>query len=246
MKVFPVRRGQFDPGFFSPETPARPLLLDRARSTVVPTPCPGLDLEKKCPFLKDGIILSDSELQNLDQCRPEQQHRLMDSYEPILKANSGSAELGKGANGRVLLVRHRRNHRLFAMKIVSLAPNAAVAWKRVEREISFHRRLIHENVVRLHEFSREGQQVYILLDYAEKGTLLQYMRSKGGISEYDAFSVFTQVCSAVHFLHSNGIMHRDIKPENLLVAEGDVVKLCDFGCCARQGDASATRLDTEL
>eukprot|EP00826_Nyctotherus_ovalis_P043106 TRINITY_DN4509_c0_g1_i9.p1 TRINITY_DN4509_c0_g1~~TRINITY_DN4509_c0_g1_i9.p1 ORF type:complete len:367 (-),score=80.29 TRINITY_DN4509_c0_g1_i9:100-1200(-) len=45
-----------------------------------------------------------------------------------------------------------------------------------------------------------------------------------------------RACSAVHFLHSHHVVHRDIKPENLLLAHDNLLKLCDFGCAALDGD----------
>lgn len=33
----------------------------------------------------------------------------------------------------------------------------------------------------------------------------------------------------VFFLIYSKVIHRDIKPENILISQGDVVKLCDFG-----------------
>lgn len=39
-----------------------------------------------------------------------------------------------------------------------------------------------------------------------------------------------QVCDALNFLHSNGIMHRDLKPENILIDPTTLkIKLIDFG-----------------
>jgi mitogen-activated protein kinase 1/3 len=35
--------------------------------------------------------------------------------------------------------------------------------------------------------------------------------------------------SAVHYLHSCGILHRDLKPQNILVNDNCEVKICDFG-----------------
>lgn len=41
-------------------------------------------------------------------------------------------------------------------------------------------------------------------------------------------------------MHKQGLIHRDIKPENILIKEGNIVKICDFGWCV-QTDASSPR-----
>ncbi len=35
--------------------------------------------------------------------------------------------------------------------------------------------------------------------------------------------------SALFYLHSRRILHRDMKPQNILITNGGVIKLCDFG-----------------
>lgn len=42
-------------------------------------------------------------------------------------------------------------------------------------------------------------------------------------------SIYTQIFSAVKFMHDNNVLHRDIKPENILIDEQLNPKICDFG-----------------
>lgn len=48
--------------------------------------------------------------------------------------------------------------------------------------------------------------------------------------------MYSQVVSAVCFLHQKKIMHWDLKPENILLTESKDIKLCDFGFCAPYGE----------
>ena len=50
-----------------------------------------------------------------------------------------------------------------------------------------------------------------------------------GISWTDAHNFFKQLIVGVDYLHRRGIAHRDLKPENLLIGEGDLLKIADFG-----------------
>ena len=48
----------------------------------------------------------------------------------------------------------------------------------------------------------------------------------------EAAGIISDICKAIHFLHTHNIAHRDLKPENLLYsnpAPEGILKLTDFG-----------------
>jgi serine/threonine-protein kinase Chk1 len=70
------------------------------------------------------------------------------------------------------------------------------------------------------------------MELAEGGDLFDKIEADEGVGEDIAHFYFSQLVSAVGYMHSMGIAHRDIKPENVLLsAEGDL-KLSDFGLAA--------------
>lgn len=100
------------------------------------------------------------------------------------------------------------------------------------REVDIHKRIKHENIVRLHAAIEDTQNLYLVLEYAAKGNLFYLIRNKrNGLTEDEAFYFFIQTCSGLYFLHKQGLIHRDIKPENLLVDDNNILKICDFGWC---------------
>ncbi len=58
------------------------------------------------------------------------------------------------------------------------------------RECEIHKRIIHENIVRLYTYFERDNIVYLLLEYAEKGNLFYIIRNKKQMTEAEAFYYF--------------------------------------------------------
>jgi serine/threonine protein kinase len=104
------------------------------------------------------------------------------------------------------------------------------------REIEIHRKLKHENIIKLFTNLEDDEYIYLILEYASKGNLFYLIRNKKRLTEDEAFYFFIQVLDGIYFLHKHGFIHRDIKPENLLIDEGNVLKICDFGWCVESNN----------
>lgn len=184
--------------------------------------------EIESPFIKTGRLLSCTEA---DRVVPKDDVRV--KYEPV----EHCGDLGKGSFGKVVLMREKATNHLVAVKTVN---KCGVKDKRemqaLLNEIAIQKRMVHENIIRLICHFEDSKNIYIVMEYAKKGSLFHLLRKKKKFAEKDAFFFFIQACSAVHFLHAHHFMHRDIKPENLLVTEMGRLKLCDFGCCAKDDD----------
>ena len=72
---------------------------------------------------------------------------------------------------------------------------------------------------------------YMVLEYAEKVELLNYVRTWGrvGFNEYVARSLFRHILNGVNAIHKAGFCHRDIKLENIMLNKDYQIKICDFG-----------------
>ena len=98
----------------------------------------------------------------------------------------------------------------------------------------------HEYICRLYTSFEDKETIYLTLEYASKGNLFYLIRKEKYLSEDTAFYFFIQVCSGIYYMHKQGLIHRDIKPENILIKEGNIIKICDFGWCV-QSDANQQR-----
>ena len=101
--------------------------------------------------------------------------------------------------------------------------------------------LRHANVVQVTDLGREGERLFIAMEYVEGYDLNQLLRQlsrrKIGFPPEFSFYIVREILSALGFAHRAkdaggeplGIVHRDVSPSNVLVSFEGEVKLCDFG-----------------
>jgi serine/threonine-protein kinase ULK/ATG1 len=82
----------------------------------------------------------------------------------------------------------------------------------------------HENVIKLLEMVVEKQEVYIIYEYCEGGTL----EDRIPLPEKDIQHIFLQMVDALLEAEEKGIIHRDLKPANILFKEKKL-KIADWG-----------------
>ncbi|XP_008276984.1 serine/threonine-protein kinase Chk1 [Stegastes partitus] len=136
--------------------------------------------------------------------------------------------LGEGAYGEVRLLVNRQTEEAVAVKVIDTSQAKECA-ENVKKEVCIHKMLNHSNIVRFFGHRKEGQTVYLFLEYCSGGELFDRIEPDVGMAEKDAHKFFQQLIAAVEYLHSVGITHRDIKPENILLDDKDNLKLTDFG-----------------
>uniref|UniRef100_A0A673HYZ0 non-specific serine/threonine protein kinase n=1 Tax=Sinocyclocheilus rhinocerous TaxID=307959 RepID=A0A673HYZ0_9TELE len=99
----------------------------------------------------------------------------------------------------------------------------------IRREIEIMSSLAHPHIISIDEVFENKEKIVIVMEYASKGDLYDYICDKPHISESQARHFFRQIVSAVHYCHRNGIVHRDLKLENILLDDNCNIKIADFG-----------------
>ncbi|MCD8266567.1 MAG: serine/threonine protein kinase, partial [Prevotellaceae bacterium] len=89
-------------------------------------------------------------------------------------------------------------------------------------------RLKHKNIVRVVEAFEANGTVYYAMEYISGGSLDSYILSHGRLREQECVRFAQQICSALQFMHKNGMLHLDLKPLNIMLRKGEAV-LIDFG-----------------
>ncbi|KAF7730956.1 serine/threonine protein kinase psk1 [Apophysomyces ossiformis] len=139
--------------------------------------------------------------------------------------------LGRGAFGKVFLVKHQSSGSLYAMKVLKKASlivqGKSAEHVKTERQILEEVR--HPFIVKLYYAFQTPAELHMILEYAVGGELFRHLDHEGMFSEPMASFYAAQLVLALEHLHSLGIVYRDLKPENcLLDAQGNVM-LTDFG-----------------
>src|SRR3954453_695012 len=94
--------------------------------------------------------------------------------------------------------------------------------------------LSHPNVVRVLNFFRANETVYLVMRYERGRTLQEHIKSRRGALEEDWIrKTFTHLLNGLREVHSNKLLHLDIKPGNVYVRNDGTPLLIDFGA-ARQ------------
>ena len=156
------------------------------------------------------------------------------------EALSSMRPLGQGAYARVRLVKHADTGEMLAIKTVKIKTGAFEAEEnsQIDIECQTHKRLSHPNIIKLHDFSKEGNFVELLLEYADQGDCSKLLRQQRRLSEKESLGIIFQIAKGLEYLHGLGIIHRDIKLENVLVLSSGLFKICDFGWCSPPSDSN--------
>ncbi|CDK24485.1 unnamed protein product [Kuraishia capsulata CBS 1993] len=140
--------------------------------------------------------------------------------------------LGRGAYGKVILVRETRSGKLYAQKQLKKASMVVEAknYERTVNERTILERVNHPNIVKLFYAFQDFDKVYLILEYLEGGELFTHLAEQNILSERIASFYVAEIILALRHLHLNvGVVYRDLKPENCMLNRKGYLVLTDFG-----------------
>jgi len=139
--------------------------------------------------------------------------------------------IGKGSFGKVMLVQHKKDGKLYAMKVLSkkkVKQNDEVEHIKSERQVLMQN-TNHPFLVGLHYSFQTLTKLYFVLDYIAGGELFFHLQAARRFPEPQALFYAAEILLALEYLHSLNIIYRDLKPENVLLDADGHASLTDFG-----------------
>ncbi len=164
-------------------------------------------------------------------------------------------EIARGGMGSVMVAEDNKLKRTVAVKVMLQDADASPAMRRrFLREAEVLAMLAHPNIVPIYDIVWEdGLPLFYSMKLVKGRTLqqiLHHLRDEdpGDLREFTLdrlLLIFRQVCDAIAFAHSKGVLHRDLKPENVMVGEFGEVLVMDWGLAKlRHDEARMTNEET--
>ena len=148
------------------------------------------------------------------------------------------AVVGTGAMGTIYRARQIALDKTVAVKVLhhALAQDPSFV-DRFKLEAFSASRLEHPNSLRVLDFGKDEELLYLVMEFVEADNLLTTMQKEWPFEDQRIAQITSQALAALAKAHDVGIVHRDLKPENIIVLRGtddegnpiDIVKVCDFG-----------------
>lgn len=169
---------------------------------------------------------------------------------------AASAELARGGIGRILLVHDRHLGREIVLKellgefavnrdtlsasgagTAGTAGTAPLTVVRFLREARVTGQLEHPSIVPVYELGiRADGTLYYTMKRVRGRTMTQALQACETLADrLHLLSHFTDLCQAIAYAHSRGVIHRDIKPDNVMLGEFGETVVLDWGLAKVKG-----------
>jgi serine/threonine-protein kinase len=167
------------------------------------------------------------------------------------------AKLGEGGMGAVYIGRQSGPSgfsRLVVIKCIhTRSLSLADARETLLHEARLTARLVHPNIIQIHDLGEQNGVPYLVMEHVHGQTLSRVIseshRQSRWVPLHHCLRVAVDLCRGLHFAHtfvdehgrSHTLVHRDVKPSNVLISFSGQVKLIDFGIAKSQVMPSHTK-----
>lgn len=140
--------------------------------------------------------------------------------------------VGKGSFGKVMQVKKKDTHRIYALKTIRKAhiiSRSEVAHTLAERSVLSQ--INNPFIVPLKFSFQSPEKLYLVLAFVNGGELFHHLQKEQRFDINRSRFYTAELLCALECLHGFNVIYRDLKPENILLDYSGHIALCDFGLC---------------
>ena len=154
--------------------------------------------------------------------------------------------VGSGGMGIVYEAVDANNGRRVAIKMMTDQLRQEFELRaRFEREAMIMSELSHPNIVRLYDWDKDNDQVYIVMEFLDGPRLDDLIKTQGKLSLELTVAIFRPVLEAINYTHQKGFLRHDIKPSNIKITSAGRVCIFDFGITRpKSSDSTSSMFQT--
>ncbi len=112
----------------------------------------------------------------------------------------------------------------------------------LEREARLLSGLYHPGIVKVHDFVKRGDRMWLVLEHVEGVTLEELRLMAKRLDPAAAVAIGLRLTEALGHAHEHGVVHRDVAPKNVLVSKRGEVKLMNFALAVDERMPTAPEL----
>jgi eukaryotic-like serine/threonine-protein kinase len=98
----------------------------------------------------------------------------------------------------------------------------------LEREARLLSELDHPGIVKVHDFVKRGDRMWLVLEHVDGLTLEELLAKSKRLEEPAAVAIGLRLAEALAHAHEHGVVHRDVSPKNVFISKRGELKLLNF------------------
>lgn len=202
-----------------------------------------------------NLLSTNKERESIIYCLQQQMaHKPKHSHSPFKYGEE--KEISSGGMGKVTIVQDHDLNRKVAMK--TLLPKYKDSKKflcRFIEEAQTIGQLEHPNIISIHDLGiRNDGEIYFTMKYIQGQTLQEIITKleEGDTTTHQLYTwsrraqLIQQICDAIHYAHSKGVIHRDLKPENIMIGAFGEIIVMDWGLAKIAGRYNESKPENDI
>ena len=134
-----------------------------------------------------------------------------------------------------------------SVAVKTLKTGTSMAESDFLREATLMKELRHPNILQLYAMCTKEQPFFIITELMKHGSLLEYLRNERGVLKLSQLiSMAQQVTEGMAYLEEHQYIHRDLAARNVLVGDGLICKISDFGLTQLVEEAESNARETKF